>query len=196
MDHQEPEGPLSDAFGLRLFRTLDRLRAIWVHKWNLWRLRAAGVTLGGDLKLEGSVHVACGRSVTLGRGVRLGDGVYLGAWSRGRLDVGDHSYLGRGAMVLAYEKVTIGSHCLLAPYTYITDVNHGFVAGSPIHTQQYTSQPVSIGDGVWFGAGVKVLPGVTIGDGAVVGAGAVVTHDIPPHAVAAGVPAKVIRQRR
>jgi len=54
---------------------------------------------------------------------------------------------------------------------------------------------ISIGSDVWIGSNVIILSGVTIGDGAVIGAGAVVTKDIPPYAVAAGVPAKVIKSR-
>lgn len=54
---------------------------------------------------------------------------------------------------------------------------------------------VRIGSDVWIGARAIILPGVTIGDGAIVGAGAVITHDIPPYAVVAGVPAKILRFR-
>ena len=58
--------------------------------------------------------------------------------------------------------------------------------------QQRTDSPI-IGRDVWLGANVTVLPGVTIGDGAIIAAGAVVTKDVPANAVAAGVPAKVIK---
>lgn len=51
-----------------------------------------------------------------------------------------------------------------------------------------------IGNNVWLGNNVCVMPGVTIGDGAIIGANAVVTHDIPAYAVAAGIPAKVVKQ--
>jgi len=61
--------------------------------------------------------------------------------------------------------------------------------------QPVESKPVVIGADVWIGAGASVLPGVTIGDGAVIGARAVVTKDIPPNAIAVGIPAKVIRYR-
>lgn len=180
---------------MRLFRMLDWLRKIAVRKWNTWRLRAAGVQMGSNLVLEGSVSVGHGESVIPGDNVRLGDRVYLGVWPQGRLTIGDNSYLGRGSTVLAYEKVTIGDNCLLAPHTYITDVNHGFAQGAIIRQQEYSSAPVVIGDDVWFGSGVKVLPGVHIGDGAVVGAGAVVSHDIEAQAIAIGVPARTIRHR-
>lgn len=57
-----------------------------------------------------------------------------------------------------------------------------------------TAKPIRVGNNVWFGGGVKVLPGVTIGDNAVIGAGSVVTHDIPPNVLAYGVPCEVVRE--
>jgi acetyltransferase-like isoleucine patch superfamily enzyme len=59
----------------------------------------------------------------------------------------------------------------------------------------YSKGPIRIGDHVWIGTGAIILDGVTIGAGAIIGAGAVVTKDIPENAIAAGVPAKVIRLR-
>ena len=61
--------------------------------------------------------------------------------------------------------------------------------------QGIIARGVRIGDGAWIGAGAIVLDGVTVGEGAVVGAGAVVTRDVPPFAVAVGVPTRVVRQR-
>ena len=58
----------------------------------------------------------------------------------------------------------------------------------------YSKGPVAIGNNVWLGNNVCVMPGVTIGDGAIIGANSVVTHNIPAYAVAAGIPAKVIKQ--
>ncbi len=65
----------------------------------------------------------------------------------------------------------------------------------PVREQGIVARGIRIGDGAWIGAGAIVLDGVTVGEGAVVGAGAVVTRDIPPYAVAVGVPARVVRQR-
>jgi len=61
--------------------------------------------------------------------------------------------------------------------------------------QEHTSAPIHIGRDVWIGRGACILPGVTIGEGAVIGANSVVTKDIPDFAMAAGVPAKVIKIR-
>jgi maltose O-acetyltransferase len=55
------------------------------------------------------------------------------------------------------------------------------------------AQPISIGDGVWIGGGVIVLPGISIGDNAIVGAGAVVTHDVEPDTVVVGNPARIVK---
>lgn len=69
-------------------------------------------------------------------------------------------------------------------------LNHGF---SPKKRSTMHPAPIVIGKNVWIGANATVVPGVTIGDGAIIAAGAVVTKDVPKNAVAAGVPAKVIK---
>lgn len=159
------------------------------------RLRFLGVEFGPHLGLEGWVDVPTPKNVRIGSHVLLGRGVRLGAFPSGRLSLGDHAYVGRHTIILAYESVTIGSDTLIGPSSYITDVNHGIASGQLIRLQPYESRPVRIGSDVWFGVGVTVLPGVTIGDGAVVGARALVTKDIPAGAVAVGSPARVIRYR-
>lgn len=68
------------------------------------------------------------------------------------------------------------------------------VAAGPRRDKWEAATPIVIGDNVWLGGGVIVLPGVTIGENTVVGSGAVVTKDLPPNVVAVGNPARVIRQ--
>lgn len=86
--------------------------------------------------------------------------------------------------------ITIGDGSLIGHSAVITTLNHDF---SEANRSSMHPAPVMIGKNVWLGARVTIVPGVTIGDGAVVGAGAVVTKDVPPRAVVAGVPARVIR---
>lgn len=84
----------------------------------------------------------------------------------------------------------------MGPSVLVTAANYRFNDGQPVTSQAMDEADVVIGDDVWLGARVMVMPGVTIGDGAIIAAGAVVTKDIPAFAIAAGVPAKVVGERR
>jgi len=138
------------------------------------------------------------------QGIAIGDGVYLGrgtilSCKGGSIEVGDHVNLGLGCVVLSESRVAIGENCLFAAHCYlVAGGNHDMSRTDiPIIQQPSVSRGgITIEPNVWLGARVTVLDGVTIGRDSVVGAGAVVTHDIPPFAVAAGVPARVIRDRR
>ena len=99
-------------------------------------------------------------------------------------------------MLLCAEAITIGPDTMLAPHVVIVDVDHGMSKPSlPMNAQPQTSAPITIGSDCWIGANATILKGVTIGSGAIIGAGSVVTRDIPAGAVAAGVPARVMRFR-
>lgn len=113
------------------------------------------------------------------------------------------------------DKVTIGDYCSFARGSFlIASFGHAppkpfanyRVSTYPIHLlkkhgwrDKYTlpekKNYIVIGNDVWVGANSIILPGVTVGDGAIIGAGAVVSHDVPPYAVVAGVPAKILRYR-
>lgn len=111
--------------------------------------------------------------------------------SRGaRLEIGPRTWVGYGCSIAAQRSIRIGADCHLGPYTNILDNDYHDVYD---HQVKPESRPVVIGDNVWIGTRVIILPGVTIGDGAVIGAGAVVTRDVPPRSVAAGNPARVLR---
>lgn len=98
--------------------------------------------------------------------------------------------------------VEIGNNVLMASKIYISDHNHGFYAGEnqsdpetpPISRPVSSDKRVVIEDNVWLGELVTVLPGVTIGKGSIIGSNSVVSKSIPPHSIAVGSPAKVIKQ--
>jgi len=90
----------------------------------------------------------------------------------------------------------VGAHALLAAQVYLVGGGHAFEASdAAVVDQPRTSRGIQLGDNVWLGAGAKVLDGVRIGTDVVVGAGAVVNADLPDGAIAAGVPARILRSR-
>lgn len=95
--------------------------------------------------------------------------------------------------ILDIREVRIGDNVMIGPNTLITTVGHPLTpAGRRRHIGM--AKPVTIGNDVWIGGNVTILPGVTIGNNVVIGAGAVVTKDIPDNSLAIGVPAKVVRE--
>lgn len=113
-----------------------------------------------------------------------------------RVRIGDDSGVGERSLVQG--NVVIGSHVMMGPQVYIYTQNHCFERTDiPMDQQGFSPERgVIIGDDVWIGSRVTILPGVTIGEGSVIGASAVVTKDVPPYAVVAGNPARVVKMRK
>lgn len=106
------------------------------------------------------------------------------------------SHLKSGTCIEASGGVRIGRFFHPGRGLTIYSTNHNYAEGSRIpYDEVEIKAPVVIGDFVWCGANVTIVPGVTIGEGAVIGAGSVVTRDVPPMAVIGGNPAKVIKYR-
>jgi acetyltransferase-like isoleucine patch superfamily enzyme len=135
------------------------------------------------------------------RGIRIGDGVFVGrntilSCKNGDIELADAANLGFNCEVFSASRVTIGKGVLMAAYSYVIGGDHDFSDPSkPVLEQGRTSSGVAIGDGVWIGAGAKILDGLSVGDNAVIGAGAVVRESIPASAIAVGIPARVVGSR-
>ena len=108
------------------------------------------------------------------------------------IEIGRNFFANHNTVILDGGKVVFGDNVFIGP-------NCGFyTAGHPVDRERRNrgleyAWPITVGDDVWFGGGVQVLPGVTIGSDVVIGAGSVVTRDVPSHSVAAGNPCRVIR---
>ena len=131
--------------------------------------RDARLTLAGDF----SVYTGFSIYVNKGAHLELGSG-----------------YANSGLNLSCFEHISIGQDAAIAENVTIRDSDDHFLSGA----RQPVTVPVIVGNHVWIGMSAIILKGVTIGDGAVIAAGAVVTRDVPPAALAGGVPARVIRQ--
>jgi maltose O-acetyltransferase len=107
-----------------------------------------------------------------------------------RLEIGNRVVINQGAVAVASVHIKIGDDTLIGEFSAIYDSNHHSL--DPMHPTK--SAPVIIGKNVWLCRGVVVLPGSVIGDHSVVGVGSVVSGEIPPGVLAAGNPARVVRQ--
>jgi len=107
----------------------------------------------------------------------------------GTLLVGDRVFINQGAVIHADVSVTIGSHVLVGDGVAVCDTDfHEVEPGAGVRRA-----PIVVGDGVWLARSVLVLPGAQIGEGTVVAAGSVVRGELPPWVVAAGTPARPVR---
>lgn len=109
------------------------------------------------------------------------------------IEIGENFYTNHNCTILDGAKVTFGDNVFIAPDCVFS------TAGHPLDTEQRNrgleyAYPITVGDNVWFGASVTVLPGVTIGSNTVIGAGSVVNRDIPDGVVAVGNPCRVLRK--
>jgi len=133
--------------------------------------------------------------ISLGRNVFLGRATILSC-KNGDILLADDVNVGFHSEIFSGSTVSVGRHGLFAAYTYLVGGGHEFEDGAtPVIRQARSSRGIALGENVWLGAGAKVLDGVRIGRDVVVGANAVVTEDLPDGAIAAGVPARVIRRR-
>ncbi len=172
--------------------------AIHCHRFAHW---GKGTHLGWKaMKLVGLNYIS------VGDGTCISPGVQLTAWDLHNglrftpsIVIGKRCAIRENSHITAINSITIGDNLLTGTNVLVTDNSHGQSTrehmSQPFSERPMVSKgPVVIGNNVWLGNNVCVMPGVTIGDGAIIGANSVVTHDVPAYAVAAGVPAKIIKQ--
>lgn len=152
------------------------------------------------LVLQGLNHISVGNDTHLGAGIQLT------AWESfdnnhysPEIIIGNNCTIRENSHITAINSIRIGDSLVTGTNVLITDNSHGQsirehmsmpVTERPLHSKG----PVVIGNNVWLGNNVCVMPGVIIGDGAIIGTNSVVIHDVPAYAVAAGIPARVIKQ--
>lgn len=139
-------------------------------------LQRQKMTLGHDVRLSPNASFRHGERIALGDQVQLGE--YCALWAGNS-----------AAWIRVGDRTTFGPGC------FVTAADYGLEAGIRITDQKMSERDVIIGADCWIGTKCVITAGVTLGEGCVIGAGSVVTKDVPAGAIAAGVPAKVLRQR-
>jgi acetyltransferase-like isoleucine patch superfamily enzyme len=191
-------------------RPLPEQVKLYFQKWSYYernsfpwrRLRLRWHFLRRDAYLRFPVEGNLLEAVEEGR-AEIGPWVLIepGCWfalypETAELSIGEGTIVNLGCMLAATERISVGKHCMFANHCFVADADHRFDDPNlPVTWQgMRTKGPVTIGDNCWFGTNCVVTGGVTIGERTVVGANSVVTSDLPPRVIAAGAPARVIRE--
>ena len=144
---------------------------------------------GLELKIEPRGEIRFGRFVWIGDGTKI-------RCHEGMVEIGAKTVMGQECTISAYQRVRIGSECVIADRAMFIDFDHGIVeVERPIRLQGIYKRDVEVGNNVWIGYGACVLRGVSVGDNSVIGTNSVVTKDVPANAVVGGIPARIIRMR-
>jgi acetyltransferase-like isoleucine patch superfamily enzyme len=165
-------------------------------RWRLARHAArGGFFIRRPIEGEALEALDSGR-LEIGPETLLEPGCWLTLAPEARIRIGRGCFLNRGTMLAAMELIEIGDHVMFANGCFVGDADHRYDdPDRPITEQGFVPRgPVRIGDNVWLGVNCVITGGVTIGDRAVIGANSVVTRDVPPGTIAAGAPAKVVRE--
>jgi acetyltransferase-like isoleucine patch superfamily enzyme len=195
--------PTLAGIGLRAaaYRLIMRMEGLAAIEKGVRIRFASHVSLGRGAYLDQGVYLhACPNGIHIGRNTLVMHGSILHVYNfRGiphsGIWVGEDSLIGERNVIRGQGGVRIGSRVFTSPLVQLLAVNHLFDDPTrPFVEQGITARGITVEDDVWIGAGAIVTDGVTIGRGAVVAAGAVVTRDVPPRTVAAGSPARVVRE--
>jgi len=166
--------------------------AVWRVVGGIWFLRRCHT--GKLCTVRGVPRIDANGEIILGNRVKIWSHIHktqLSAGGKGKLIIGDNTFINVGTIISAHHLVQIGKNCQIAPGVVIMDNDFHDTAN---HDAEARPTPIIIGDNVWLATRAIIVKGVTIGEGATVASGAVVTKDVPPYSIVAGVPAKVIKQ--
>lgn len=158
----------------------------------LYKKLPASYSFGGRIAKKLRAHAVRGFILHCGKNVNIEHGACISS----KLSIDDNSGVGINCTVKG--TAIIGKNVMMGPECIIFCSNHCFERTDiPMCEQGFTEdEPCIIGDDVWIGQRVMIMPGVKIGNGVVIAAGAVVTKDVPDYAIVGGVPAKIIRYRK
>jgi acetyltransferase-like isoleucine patch superfamily enzyme len=164
-----------------------------------WRINRHMARRGAYIRhpIDGEVLEALDEGrLEVGEGTLFEPGCWLTLGPEARIRIGAGCFLNQGVMLAAMELIEIGDHVMFANNCFVGDADHAYDDPTkPITWQGFVPRgPVRIGANCWFGVNCVITGGVAIGDRCVIGANSVVTSDIPRGVIAAGAPARVVRE--
>jgi acetyltransferase-like isoleucine patch superfamily enzyme len=175
------------------------LRVITTNPSEFWRVLRIGLAsaryryltrcVGRGTVVGVRTQIINAANVRIGQDCVLQDDIYLRAGTEGRITIGDRATLDSFCRLFGHGAIDIGADTQIGPGCLITTTYHDYDDNLTVRFKR-----VRIGQRVWIGANVTILPGVEIGDDAVVEAGSVVMKTLPPRCVALGVPARVVKR--
>jgi acetyltransferase-like isoleucine patch superfamily enzyme/glycosyltransferase involved in cell wall biosynthesis len=183
------------------FFLIEDIRGYFVHRRSrLWALaqRKQGCTIHKSVHFIGQANGY--QNVQTGFGLCIEPDVTI--WistdngARPQLNFGKNVYVGRHTYLGVYLPITIGDNTIIGAYSYVISANHRYESREiPIWKQGFKGAPIIIGEDVWIGTHVVILPGVTIGKGSIIAAGSLVNRSVPEYEIWGGVPARFIKPR-
>ncbi len=169
--------------------------ARWL-RW-LWH-RMRGAVLGKGVSIFSGVQLLrYPKNIKIDLNAVVKSGSHLCACNQDAyVVVGARTTIGFHTFIYASSRIVIGADCMIAPFVYIVDSDHGTSAGIPMNQQPNITNSIHIGNDVWIGAHAVILSGVTIADGAIIAAGSVVRENVHRDTIVGGIPAKIIGVRK
>jgi acetyltransferase-like isoleucine patch superfamily enzyme len=202
-----------------LFKSFPGALGLWLRSRfyrKLFGKMGRGIVIGERIIIHYPKKISLGHRVAMAydcyldargdvnQGIDIGDDVIIGrntsiVCKEGNISIGKNVGIGANSTLSAVSgnSIRVGDNVLIAPYVYIGGISYHFERTDiPIKMQGVDPKGgIRIDDNCWLGANVTIVDGVKIGHDAIVAAGAVVTQDVPPFAIMAGVPAKILRMR-
>ena len=173
------------------------LKFTWKHYFRLWYYSKKLLKCGRHVFFDKNIEI-----IRYPQNVSISDYAVIKEGSRicacnenASITIGRNTTIGFHTFIFASESITIGDDCLIAPFVYLVDSDHGIAKNQLINEQTNSTSAIEIGDDVWVGTGAKILKGVKIGNGAVIAAGSVLSKNVEPYEIYGGVPAKKIGDR-